>query len=99
MLEIGFLTQDLNHPSLSDTTIIEPLLEQVANVGGVAHFLFHQIHIHRLEPVRQAIREVARRGNVLVKLVWTSKQVNEWQRARRTVKILGIDAEGRVPAR
>ncbi|MFD0960906.1 hypothetical protein [Paenibacillus chungangensis] len=96
VLEVGFLTQDLNHPSLSDTTIIEPLLEQVAYVGGVAHFLFHQIHIHQLEPVREAIREVAEKAKRSGFTFWTSKQVNDWQRERRTIRILEIDDSGKA---
>ncbi|GIQ66578.1 hypothetical protein PACILC2_51460 [Paenibacillus cisolokensis] len=96
VLEIGFLTQDLNHPNLSDTTVIEPFLKQVAKVGGVAHFLFHQIHIHRLEPVRQAIREVVGKARQMGFAFWTSKQINDWQRARRTMRVTGIDAAGQV---
>jgi hypothetical protein len=96
VLEIGFLTQDLCHPSLSDTTVIEPFLEQVANVGGVAHFLFHQIHIHRLEQVRKSICEVSAKARSLGFVFWTSKQVNDWQRARRTIKLRGFDTKGQL---
>ncbi|MVP01007.1 hypothetical protein [Paenibacillus lutrae] len=96
VLEIGFLTQDMNHPSLSDTSVIEPFLEQVANVGGVGHFLFHQIHIHGLEPVRQAIREVVQQASQMGFTFWTSKQINDWQRARRKIQVTGIDESGRV---
>lgn len=96
VLEIGFLTQDMNHPGLSDTSIIEPFLEQVTNVSGVAHFLFHQVHIHQLEPVRQAIREVAEKAKERGFTFWTSKQINDWQRARRMVNVSGIDEAGRV---
>ncbi|MGM1049428.1 MAG: hypothetical protein ACQEXX_25285 [Bacillota bacterium] len=96
VLEIGFLTQDMNHPSLSDTTVIEPFLEQVASVSGVAHFLFHQVHIHQLESVRQAIREVTAKAKERGFTFWTSKQINDWQRARRMVSVNGIDEAGLV---
>lgn len=96
VLEIGFLTQDMNHPSLSDTSIIEPFLEQVSSVSGVAHFLFHQVHIHGLEPVRQAIREVAEKAKARGFTFWTSKQINDWQRARRRISVSGIDEAGQV---
>ncbi|WP_054949760.1 hypothetical protein [Numidum massiliense] len=92
VLEIGFLTQDLD---LSDywgrSDIMYPLLAQVERVGGVAHFLFHQVHIHNNESVRKAIKslfhETMRRGIPW----WTTKRINEWERARRTVHIEGVD--------
>ncbi|WP_159881506.1 polysaccharide deacetylase family protein [Paenibacillus puerhi] len=96
VLELGFLTQDLNHPSLSDTSVIVPFLERVAEAQGVAHFLFHQIHIHRLEPVRQALREVITEARQRGYTFWTSKQVNDWTRARRSIRIVGLDEDNQV---
>lgn len=96
VLEIGFLTQDMNHPSLADTSVIEPFLAEVKNVSGVAHFLFHQIHIHRHDQVRQAIRELVEKARAHGYTFWTSKQINDWVRARRTVKVANIDSNGNV---
>jgi hypothetical protein len=88
LLEIGFLTQDLD---LSDywgkSDIVFPLLDQVERVEGVAHFLFHQVHIHNSESVRKALKtllaEAIQRGMPW----WTSQQINRWERARRSVRI------------
>ncbi|MEF2244063.1 polysaccharide deacetylase family protein [Paenibacillus sp. IITD108] len=96
VLEIGFVTQDMNHPALSDTSIVEPLLEQIAKVGGVAHFLFHQIHIHEKEPVRRAIGELVEKARERGYSFWTSQQVNDWQRKRRKVRITGLNNSGEV---
>ena len=82
------LTQDLD---LSDywgkSDIVFPLLDQVERVEGVAHFLFHQVHIHNSKSVREALKtllaEAIRRGMPW----WTSQQINNWERARRSVRI------------
>ncbi|WP_062106861.1 polysaccharide deacetylase family protein [Bacillus niameyensis] len=87
VLEIGFLTQDLNHETLADTSVIQPFLEKVKRVNGVAHFLFHQIHIYNKPAVRKAIIEVAETAKAEGFTFWTSKQINEWERARRTVQL------------
>jgi hypothetical protein len=96
VLEIGFLTQDLDHHSLADSSLIVPFLEQVQLVQGVAHFLFHQVHIHNQPPVRDALRKVVveakRRGFVF----WTGRQINDWERARRKVRIEGVEPDGSV---
>lgn len=84
----GFFSQDLD---LSDhwgkKDIIYPLLDQVERVEGVAHFLFHQVHIHNSEDVRNALKtllaETLERGMPW----WTSAEINAWERARRAVQL------------
>ncbi|MCH6269367.1 hypothetical protein [Neobacillus citreus] len=93
VMEIGFLTQDMNHPSLADTTIIQPFLEKAKRVDGVAHFLFHQHHIYHLPKVKEALIEVVRKARAAGFTFWTSKQINDWERARRT---LTVSANGRL---
>ncbi|RAV13328.1 hypothetical protein [Paenibacillus contaminans] len=95
VLEIGFLTQDLEHPSLPDTSVITPFLETAAGVrGGVAHFLFHQYHILNQAHVADALREVvgsARKRNFTF---WTGEQIFRWEESRRAVSILPDESEG-----
>ncbi|WP_409347159.1 hypothetical protein [Paenibacillus sp. MBLB4367] len=95
VLEIGFLTQDMEHPSLPDTSVIGPFLETVTAVsGGVAHFLFHQVHILRQAKVADALREVVRAARERNFSFWTGEQICRWEEARRTVRILPNERNG-----
>ncbi|GIQ63353.1 hypothetical protein PACILC2_19210 [Paenibacillus cisolokensis] len=98
VLEISFLTQDLDHVHLSDSSVIVPFLEQVARVGGAAHFLFHQIHIHEQPRVTRALRKVVAEARSRGFQFWTSEQINAWERARRKVKVTAIGSDGKVTA-
>jgi hypothetical protein len=94
VLEIGFLTQDLDHPGFGDSTVIEPFLEQVRKVEGVAHFLFHQVHLHRQEAVREAFRLLIQTARQQGFAFWTCEQIDRWERARRKVRIRGVGPDG-----
>ncbi|AZB43750.1 hypothetical protein CEF21_16320 [Bacillus sp. FJAT-42376] len=87
VIELGFLTQDLNHHALADTTVIEPFLEEVQRIGGVAHFLFHQLHLLEQPKVGEAFRKVVREARARKFEFWTSEQISRWERARRRIKI------------
>ncbi|WP_010268484.1 polysaccharide deacetylase family protein [Paenibacillus senegalensis] len=91
VLEIGFLTQDLDHSLLADTSVIAPFLEQTMRVQGVAHFLFHQVHIQRSEQVAAALRKVVKEAKQRGFEFWTCQQINDWERARRKMKVTGLD--------
>ncbi|MDF2652382.1 MAG: glycoside hydrolase/deacetylase, partial [Paenibacillus sp.] len=96
VLEIGFLTQDLDLGHLADNTVIEPFLQQAKLVNGAAHFLFHQIHIYTREEVRNAIRMLVSKANEMGFTFWKSKQIQDWTRLRRSVRITASDDEGNV---
>lgn len=96
VLEISFLTQDLDHRTLADSSVVKPFLEGAARVEGVAHFLFHQIHIKEQPKVTDAIRKVVQEAKQSGFVFWTSKEINDWERARRTLTIEGVDASGKV---
>lgn len=97
VVEISFLTQDMNLSSWADDSVITPFLEQVQLVdGGVAHFLFHQTHIHNREEVRGAFRLMVRTAKEKGFEFWTAKEINDWTRARRAAVITGMDTNGAI---
>jgi hypothetical protein len=96
VLEIGFLTQDLDLGHLADQTVIEPFLEQVKQVNGVAHFLYHQIHIYTREDVRNAFRMTVAKAREMGFTFWLSKQIQDWTRLRRAVRIQACDDQGNI---
>lgn len=96
VIELGFLTQDLDLGNWADSSVIGPFLDQTQRARGVAHFLFHPVHLHAKPPVRaafhQVVDEARRRGFVF----WTAQQINDWTRARRKLRIEAIDEAGDV---
>ncbi|MCQ6557745.1 hypothetical protein [Paenibacillus mendelii] len=95
VLEIGFLTQDLDLASYwADSSIIKPFLDGVARVNGVAHFLFHQVHIHNSETVRAAFRRVVEEAQDRGFVFWTGQQINNWERVRRNIALCPSDDRG-----
>lgn len=97
VLQIGFLTQDLEHPSLPDVSVIKPFLEAVASVRGVAHFLFHQQHIHNLPAVRDAVRAVVTAAHSLGYAFWTCEEITKWEQSRRSVSLY-VEQDGSLHA-
>lgn len=96
VVEISFLTQDMDLQAWADRSIIYPFLEQVKSVNGVAHFLFHQVHIHNKEEVRQAFIALVEAARKLGFTFWTGKRVNDWVRSCRKTSVKEIDYAGRV---
>lgn len=94
VIELGFLTQDLDLGNWADSSVIGPFLDQTQRARGVAHFLFHPVHLHAKPAVRaafhQVVHEARRRGFVF----WTAQQINAWTRARRRLRVVSIDEAG-----
>jgi hypothetical protein len=85
VLEIPLQFQDLwlttpYHPSA--TTIAAARRHH-----GVAHFLFHQIHLHTKREVAKAMLDIVRDGREAGLEWWTSARINAWERARREVMV------------
>lgn len=95
VLEMTFLTQDLELSTLSDNSVIRPFLTQVKRVGGVAHFLYHQAHIHNWEAVRNSIRLLVGEARQLGFEFWTGEKVNDWERYRRALRA-SVEDDGEV---
>lgn len=54
---------------------------------GVAHFLFHQIHLHMKPEVAKAMLDVVADGREAGLEWWTSARINAWERTRRGVTV------------
>ncbi len=83
VLEIPLQTQDLwlTTPATISTTI----LAQAQRHHGIAHFLFHQVHLQRLPEVAAAMLAVVAAGREAGLEWWTSAEINRWERQRRTI--------------
>lgn len=66
----------------SSTTIAEAKRHH-----GIAHFLFHQVHLHTKPQVAQAMLNVVAHGRKEGLAWWTSAQINKWQRSRRKTSV------------
>jgi hypothetical protein len=85
VLEIPLQFQDLwltSLPHQGRVTIGEAIRR-----NGVAHFLFHQVHIHTKPHVEQALKDIVAYGREQGLEWWTSKQINDWERLRRQVSV------------
>jgi hypothetical protein len=91
VLEIPLQTQDLW--LTAPTVIQDQIIAMAAKHHGVAHFLYHQVHIHRLPEVMQALRETIAAGRAAGLQWWTGARINRWERLRRKVSV-GLEATG-----
>lgn len=94
VLNLPLHTQDLalaGHESIRDV-IIDQALEQ----HGVAHFLFHGVHLNKRPATRKACPELAAEARRRGMQWWTAGKINNWERARRGVRLSTSVADGRV---
>lgn len=85
LLELPFQFQDLwlTSPEYqSETTIAQAL-----RYHGVAHFLFHQIHLHTKPEVSRSFLGVIERGRDAGLDWWRCDEINFWERARREITV------------
>jgi hypothetical protein len=85
VLSLPLQTQDL--ALTTPVGSLEVFLGQALEHHGIAHLLFHGVHIHTRPEVRAALRRAICRGQELGLQFWTSEQLNGWERARRGVDI------------
>lgn len=91
VLEIGFMLGDYNK---ADFSVVPPLLDKVQEVHGVAHIVFHQVHIYNQSSVRELLSNVVQQARAREMSIWTGETINKWYRARRKVHIEGINDHG-----
>ena len=84
VLEINLLTQDL--VIVCPRQYGKQLVDSVLPHHGVAHFLFHPAHIQKPH-VAEAFAELVDYGRTRGLEWWTSKQIYEWEIARRGVQV------------
>jgi peptidoglycan/xylan/chitin deacetylase (PgdA/CDA1 family) len=82
VLELPTLTQDL--VVFAPPALLDGLIDGVKRVHGILHLLFHPAHLHRPE-VRDALKMAIERAKREGMEWWTARQINTWERARRTV--------------
>ncbi|MEJ7838693.1 MAG: hypothetical protein WKF81_07740 [Thermomicrobiales bacterium] len=85
VLEIPLQFQDLwlTTPAYME----EQTIQQAIRHTGVAHFLYHQVHIHNRPEVREALLQTVDAGRKQGLEWWTSARINDWQRQRREISL------------
>jgi hypothetical protein len=91
VLELPTYTQDLE--VFIPKAFLPALMKPVIKHHGVLHLLFHPAHTHK-PATNQALREAADAGRAAGLEWWTAAQINQWERARRTVKWTDYAASG-----
>lgn len=90
VLELPTPTQDLF--VFAPEAILEPLLAQAKKGHGVLHLLFHPAHFRHTQ-VADAMLTSIRRGREEGLEWWTGRQINAWERARRTARISDFSSD------
>lgn len=89
-LELNLQTQDL--VVTCPESFGRYWVDQAARHHGVAHLLFHPAHIEK-PGVADALRNVVAYGCTRGFEWWTCAQVNDWERARRSVQLQSVETE------
>lgn len=85
VIEVPLHTQDL---WLTTPYAIAPeIIDQAVRQRGVAHFLFHQVHLDRRPMVAESFRRVIADGRARGLDWWTSAEIAAWERLRRRIAV------------
>lgn len=85
VLELPMQFQDLSlttPPYMATTT-----RAQAQRHHGVAHYLFHQIHLHTKPDVAEAFLHLVGEVRDAGLAWWTSARINDWERQRREISV------------
>lgn len=85
VLEIPLQTQDLW--LTAPYAIAGQIITMAVRHHGVAHFLFHQNHIHVQPEVAAALRRAVTDGREAGLEWWTGARINNWERLRRKITV------------
>jgi hypothetical protein len=83
VLELPFASQDLGIFAPSEFGLA--VLHQAKKYHGVFHLLFHPAHVGNPQ-VGAAFTDIVRAAKDAGLEWWTSRQINDWERARRTLQ-------------
>lgn len=85
VLEIPLQTQDLW--LTTPYAVAGPILDQAVRRQGVAHFLFHQVHLYRQPGVAAALQRVVADARARGLEWWTGEAIAAWERRRRDIVV------------
>ncbi len=94
VLEVPMQTQDLW--LTAPYVIAEQIIAMALKHSGVAHFLFHQNHIHFRPEVQECMRRVVADGYAAGLQWWTGEAINRWERLRRRITVEVVSVAGRL---
>lgn len=94
VLEMGFLSPDMNTGMWGDESLVEPLFDAVIRVQGMVHLLFHPVHIHERASVRHAFATALRVAGDHGFARMTGAQINAWERLRRRAVVEAVRQDG-----
>ena len=80
-------------PIWAPTEVFEALLASVKRHHGILHHLCHPFHTVKPE-VAQAVRLCVQRGREEGLEWWTAREINDWERARRGVRVERCTRDG-----
>jgi hypothetical protein len=91
VLELPFFTQDLE--IFAPSAVRGALRATALKAHGVLHMLFHPAHIAK-PGVADALLNTVREAKAVGMEWWTARQINNWERARRSTRWTPSEASG-----